>query len=124
MKDIFCFHFSKKSFRHFENLETKRGLRVLSLFDGIGMTLQILKNLKLKVTKYYASEIDETCKLVAKFNHGKEITHISDVTKITKFWLNQKGPFDLIVASPPCDTLSSANPYKKPIDGNFLNIKL
>lgn len=42
-----------------ESFVTKNGLRVLSLFDGIGCGRQALSELNIKVEKYYASEIDK-----------------------------------------------------------------
>ena len=79
-------------------------MKVLSLFDGCGMTYQALKNLNVKVDKYYASEIDKYAIQIAKKNHP-DIVCLGDVTS-WRDWNIEKP--DLIVAGSPCQGFSFA----------------
>lgn len=83
-------------------------MKVLSLFDGCSCALQALKNLNVKVKKYYASEIDKYCIKVAKHNHP-EIIHIGDITKVdgTKY----RG-IDLLVGGFSCQSFSRGGNQK------------
>ena len=79
-------------------------MKVLSLFDGCGMTYQALKNLNVKVDKYYASEIDKYAIQIAKKNHP-DLIELGDVTS-WRDWQIEKP--DLIVAGSPCQGFSFA----------------
>ena len=86
----------------------KEKMKVLSLFDGCGMTYQALKNLNVKVTKYYSSEIDKYAIKIAKKNHP-ELVQLHDVRN-WRNWNIEKP--DLIVAGSPCQGFSLASPDK------------
>jgi DNA (cytosine-5)-methyltransferase 3A len=79
-----------------------KGLKVLSLFCGIGTGLQALKNLGIEVETYDAFEIDPYAIKVAQKNHP-EIKHHGSVVgaDFTKF----QG-YDLILAGSPCQGFS------------------
>jgi site-specific DNA-cytosine methylase len=53
-----------------------KGLTVVSLFDGMSCGFQVLKNLGIKVDKYYAFEIDKYAIQIPKKNHP-EIIHFN-----------------------------------------------
>lgn len=80
-----------------------RGLRVLSLFDGIATGRYALEQAGIPVDKYYAAEIDKDAIDIALHNYP-DIIQLGDVTKIdfTQF----KGEVDLIIGGSPCQSLS------------------
>lgn len=77
---------------------------VLSLFGGIEVGRFALKNNKIKINKYYSSEIDEDAIAVANKNH-KDLIQVGDVTKL-------KGEdfqdIDLLIGGSPCQGFSFA----------------
>jgi DNA-cytosine methyltransferase len=75
---------------------------VLSLFDGMACGYEALKRAGIKVTKYYASEIDAHAIKIAKKNHP-DIIHLGDVLDWKK-WNIQKP--DLIIGGSPCQGFS------------------
>jgi len=77
---------------------------VLSLFDGMSVGLQVLKDLGIPVTKYYASEIDKYAIQISKKNHP-EIIHLGDVNNWREW--NIEKP-DLIIGGSPCQGFSFA----------------
>jgi len=79
-------------------------MNVLSLFDGMSCTQIALKNLGIKVDKYYASEIDKYAIKVAKENFPETI-HLGDIKDIKGKDLPE---IDLIVAGSPCQGFSFA----------------
>ena len=56
-------------------------MRVLSLFDGMSCGRIALDKAGIKVTKYYASEIDKYAIEIAKKNYPDTV-HIGDVRQI------------------------------------------
>jgi DNA-cytosine methyltransferase len=79
-------------------------VNVLSLFDGISCGKLALERAKIKVTNYYASEIDKYAIKVSKANHSG-IIYIGDVRNVTWFGLP---PIDLLLAGSPCQGFSFA----------------
>ena len=92
-----------------------KGINVLSLFGGIETGLQALKELDIKVNKYYSSEIDKRSLEVTKYNHP-EVIHLGDITK-WKEW-NIPENIDLIFNGSPCQDLSIAMSNRKGLEGN------
>lgn len=97
---------------------------VLSLFDGISVAQQSLKELNMPVQKYYASEIDKYVIQLTQKNHPNTI-QLGDVKHIRKFchpptdgltgfW--NKG-IDLLIGGSPCQDLSIAKSNRKGLDG-------
>lgn len=92
----------------------KKGINVLSLFDGMSCGLIALKKLGITINKYYASEIKKQAIFCAKQNHGDDIKHIGDVTKIRYkdgMLYTEKGDFevghiDLLIGGSPCQDFS------------------
>ena len=83
----------------------EKGIVVCSLFDGMSGTQMALKNLGIKVDKYYASEIDKYAIQITRKNFPDTI-HLGDVKDI-------KGEdfirdIDLVVAGSPCQGFSFA----------------
>lgn len=81
-----------------------KGLKVLSLFDGISCGRVALDRANIKVEKYIAYEVDEDAIKVSKDNYS-DIIHKGDVFfgDYTQF----KG-FDLLIGGSPCTHWSTA----------------
>ena len=81
-----------------------KGLKVLSLFDGMSCGQIALDQLSIPVETYYASEIDKYAIQVTQANYPNTI-QVGDVTK-----LNSKDyiDVDLIMAGSPCQGFSFA----------------
>lgn len=90
-------------------------MNVLSLFDGMSCGRIALDRVGIKVTNYFASEIDKHAIKVSQHNWD-DITHIGDVTKIsfaegvlyTEVGEFQVGSIDLVIAGSPCQGFSMA----------------
>ena len=92
-------------------------MNVLSLFDGMSCGQIALKNLDVKVDRYFASEIDNYAIKIAKKNFPDTI-HLGDVTQIPSSVFKAKGfnaKIDLIMGGSPCQGFSRA--------GNNLNFE-
>lgn len=76
-------------------------MNVLSLFDGISVGRQALKELGIECT-YYSSEIEDSSILVSKDNHP-DIIRLGDVTKWKEWNLPE---IDLIIGGSPCQGFS------------------
>lgn len=78
----------------------KKGLKVLSLFDGMSGTMLALNKLGVPVDTYYASEIDKYAEAESAANFP-DIVRLGDVTK----WQSWNIPWeeiDLLVGGFPC----------------------
>jgi len=81
-------------------------MNVLSLFDGISCGRIALERSGHKVTKYYASEIDEKAIDISKKNYP-DIVQLGNVEFITsETFINTK--IDLIMGGSPCQSFSNA----------------
>ncbi|XP_046552801.1 DNA (cytosine-5)-methyltransferase 3B-like [Haliotis rubra] len=92
---------------------TKRPLRVLSLFDGIGSGKLTLDQLGFSVDAYYASEIDADAIIVTRCNHGNSVVHVGDVMQLDHKKLAELSPIDLLIGGSPCNDVSLANPARR-----------
>ena len=87
---------------------------ILSLFDGISCGRVALDRAKIKVDKYFASEIDENAIKIAKANY-KDTIEIGDITKVyykDKILYTENGNFniekiDIVMGGSPCQNFSS-----------------
>lgn len=103
-------------------------MKILSLFDGMSVAQQALKDAGIPVEVYYASEIDEYAKAVTQSNFPDTI-QIGSVTDI-KFidgkiitptfhkgeW--SKGNIDLMIGGSPCQDLSIAKKGREGLKGS------
>jgi len=78
-------------------------ITVLSLFDGISCGQQALKELKIPVAKYYASEIEQSAIAITKKNFPQTI-HLGYVQDVKAKNLPK---IDLIFAGSPCQGFST-----------------
>jgi len=90
-------------------MENKK-IRVLSLFDGISVAQQALKELGYNY-EYYASEIDRYAIIITQKNHPDTIQLGSVVGLKINF------PTDLLIGGSPCQDLSIAKRNRKGLDG-------
>lgn len=79
-----------------------KGINVLSLFDGMSVGLQALKQAGIKVNNYFASEIEPSSIEVSQDNHP-EIKRLGDVTKWREWALPK---IDLVIGGSPCQGFS------------------
>jgi DNA (cytosine-5)-methyltransferase 3A len=79
-----------------------KGLKVLSLFDGISCGMVALERAGIPVERYVAYEIDENAIKISKKNYP-QIEHCGDVTKAD---FTQYKDFDLLIGGSPCQSLS------------------
>lgn len=82
----------------------KKGIIVLSLFDGMSCGRIALERAGIKVKKYYASEINKYAQIVSATNYP-DIIRLGDITK-WKEWKIEKP--DLIMGGSPCQGFSFA----------------
>jgi DNA-cytosine methyltransferase len=87
-------------------------MKVLSLFDGMSVAQQALKELGY-TPDYYASEIDEYAIAVTQSNHPKTIL-LGDVKDVI---LDGLRGTDLLIGGSPCQDLSIAKKGRKGLDG-------
>lgn len=87
-------------------------MTVLSLFDGMSVVQQALKDAGVPVDKYYASEIDEYAIAVTQSNHPSTIQLGSVVG------LNISENIDLLIGGSPCQDLSIAKRDRKGLEGS------
>ena len=80
------------------------GINVLSLFDGMSCGQIALNKLGIKVSKYYAAEIEKAPMKVTQHNYPDTI-QVGDVTKIKGEDLPQ---IDLMIGGSPCQGFSFA----------------
>ncbi|KAJ1524664.1 hypothetical protein ONE63_011147 [Megalurothrips usitatus] len=89
-------------------------MRVLSLFDGISCGYFVLTSvLKVKVEKYFSSEIDGNAIRVQHHNHSDKLTMLGCVKKLQEREIDNLGHVDLVLGGSPCDQLSLVNWRRK-----------
>ena len=81
-----------------------KGLKVLSLFDGIGCGIEALKRLNIPIDTYIAYEVDKNAIKICKKNHP-EVIEMGDVR--TADFVQYKG-FDLVIGGFCCQSFSIA----------------
>ncbi|XP_077531201.1 DNA (cytosine-5)-methyltransferase 3B-like [Haemaphysalis longicornis] len=91
----------------------RHGLRVLSLFDGIGTGKLVLDKLGLCVEAYFASEVDTDAIRVSISQHGSSVIHLGRVEELDEEKVRSLCPIDLLIAGSPCNDLSLVNPDRK-----------
>ena len=77
---------------------------VLSLFDGISCGRIALERANIKVTKYYASEIDKKAIFVSKNNY-KDIIQLGDICDLDTSKLPH---INILIGGSPCQSFSNA----------------
>lgn len=85
-------------------MQSKKGLNVLSVFDGMSCGQIALERAGIKVDKYYASEIDKHAIKVTMANYPNTI-QIGSVTEVKSENLPK---IDLLIGGSPCQGFSYA----------------
>ena len=93
-------------------------MNVLSLFDGMSCGRIAIDKLGIKLTNYFASEVDKDAIKCSKHNWS-DITHIGDVTKVSYkdgVLYTENGEYkvdiDLVIGGSPCQSFSPAAAMK------------
>ena len=81
-------------------------MNVVSLFNGMNTGRQALENVKIKVDKYYSSEIKPYAIELTQ-HHFPDTIQVGDVTKWRE-WDIDWSKIDLILSGSPCQDLSAA----------------
>ena len=82
----------------------KKGINILSLFDGLSCGNIALERAGIKINSYYASEIDKWAIQIANKNYPN-IIQLGDVTKFDETKLPK---IDLLIGGSPCQGFSFA----------------
>jgi len=91
-------------------------MRVLSLFDGISCGQVALKNLGVKVDRFYASEIDSYAISVTQ----KRFPHTIQLGDVSRVKAHHVGGIDLLLGGSPCQSFSKSysNKDSRGFDGS------
>jgi len=98
-------------------------MKILSLFDGISIAQQALKNLGVKVDEYYASEVDKYAIQITQKNFPNTI-QLGDVKelKIKSIERDEDGidlyNTELLIGGSPCQDLSIAKKNREGLKGS------
>ena len=87
---------------------------ILSLFDGISCAHVALERAKIKVDKYYASEIDKYAIQITQKNYPNTI-QVGDITKLKG---NDFKDVGLLIGGSPCQDLSIAKKNREGLKGS------
>lgn len=94
-------------------MSEKKGINVLSLFDGMSCGQIALERAGVKVDNYYAAEIKKHAIAVTQHNYPNTI-QLGDVTKVKAKDLPK---IDLLIGGSPCQDFSRANKERKGVKG-------
>lgn len=94
----------------------KRGLKVISLFDGISCGRIALERAGFSVAEYYACEIKPEAIKVTMFNYP-DTKQLGDVRNVD-FASVVGGGCDLLIGGSPCQDLSQAHKTRLGLNGN------
>ena len=87
-------------------IKEEKGIKVLSLFDGVSCARLAIDDAKIPLKTFYSSEIDKYANMVHKYN-WRDSVHLGDVTKWRE-WDVDWSSIDLILAGSPCQGFSFA----------------
>lgn len=91
-------------------------MKILSLFDGMSVAQQAIKDAGIPVEIYYASEIDEYAMAVTQSNHPKTI-QMGSVTQLYSRKFDDIS-IDLLIGGSPCQDLSIAKKGREGLAGS------
>jgi len=98
-------------------------MKILSLFDGMSVAQQALKDSKIPVEMYYASEIDEYAKAVTQSNFAqtKQVGSVVDLKDEILVEI-KSNEIDLLIGGSPCQDLSIAKKNREGLAGLRSNL--
>lgn len=88
-------------------------MNILSCFDGMSCGQIAAERAKLKVDKYYASEIDVPAMTVCLHNYP----NTKQVGSITELSVDKLDWIDMIIGGSPCQDISNLNKFKEGLEG-------
>lgn len=91
--------------------QNNNGLTILSLFDGMSVAQQALKELGIPINNYYASEIDP-CAIATTKSNFPNTKHLGSVVG-----LMIEDDIDLLIGGSPCQDLSIAKKNREGLKG-------
>lgn len=103
-----------------------KGIKVLSLFDGISCARVALDRAGIEVAQYYSSEIDKYAMQISAKN-WPEIWQVGSVDRVMSDFKGRGGFYpamhyrvdvDLLIGGSPCQDLSIAKKDRKGLDGD------
>ena len=97
-------------------VNNKKGIVVLSLFDGISCGYLALERAGIPIEKYYASEIEPNAIKISNKNFP-QIIQLGDIRLLDKKIISKIGYIDLVIGGSPCQGLSNLNVWLK--DGEY-----
>jgi len=83
-------------------MKKKKGINVLSLFDGVSIAQQALEELNIPINNYFASEIDKNATKVTN-HHFPNTIQLGDVRNISG---EDLPPIQILIFGSPCQSLS------------------
>ena len=89
----------------------KKGINVLSLFDGMSCGRIALERAGIEIDNYYASEIDKYAMQVSEKNYP-DIKQLGSVIGLTEEDLLELGEIDMLIGGSPCQGFSVAGKMK------------
>ncbi len=97
-------------------------MKILSLFDGMSVAQQALKNAGIPVDAYYASEIDEYAMAVTQSNFPDtvQLGNVQNFNNGKGIFVKESkllGPIELLIGGSPCQDLSIAKKDRKGLAG-------
>lgn len=97
----------------------KGNMKVLSLFDGMSVAQQALKELGIPVEVYYASEIDPYAIAVTQSNFPETVQLGGVQNILTGDWTEESlDNIDLLIGGSPCQDLSIAKKNREGLKGS------
>ena len=98
-------------------------MKILSLFDGMSVAQQALKDAGIPVEFYFACEIDEYAMAVTQANHPDtnqfgDVRSFNDGKGVFKKESELIGPIDLLIGGSPCQDLSIAKKGREGLSGS------
>ncbi|NCD01362.1 DNA (cytosine-5-)-methyltransferase [bacterium] len=93
-------------------------MNILSLFDGMSVAQEALKELGIEVENYFASEIDKYAIATTQANFPNTV-QLGDVKDIENIWkkFGMKPNIDLLIGGSPCQDLSIAKQNREGLSG-------
>lgn len=89
-------------------------MNILSLFDGISVAQQAIKNCGITIEKYYSSEIDKYAIQITTKNFPNTI-QLGDVRCVGEYKIKD---IDLLIGGSPCQDLSIAKKNREGLKGS------
>jgi len=98
------------------NIKNNKGIKVLSLFDGISCSRAAIEKCGIKINSFYASEINKYAIQITKNNYPDTI-QLGDVKEVSLSKFPEINNPDLMILGSPCQDLSIAKKNRQGLKG-------